>query len=208
MPQKPIILAVLASGSGTTLQNMLNRIADGSLNAKISLFIASKPGIKAIDRAQKAGIPTFIIQRKEFSSLESFSDKIFNTIEAHHAELTCLAGYLSHLKIPPSWDCRVMNIHPALLPSFGGKGMFGHHVHEAVLAHGCKISGCTVHYVNNDYDAGPIIIQRTCPAFDTDTPDDLAHRVFEEEKIAYPDAIRLHLQGKLRVSGRKVIIQK
>jgi phosphoribosylglycinamide formyltransferase 1 len=206
MPTQPITLAVLASGSGTTLQNILDRISDGSLNAKVSIFIASRSGIKAIDRAKNAGIPTCILQRKEFPFLESFSEKIFKTIESHNADLTCLAGYLSQLIIPIAWTGKVMNIHPALLPSFGGKGMFGHHVHQGVLDYGCKVSGCTVHYVNNDYDAGPIILQRTCPAYNTDTADTLAHRVFEEEKIAYPEAIRLHQTGKLRIEGRKVII--
>jgi folate-dependent phosphoribosylglycinamide formyltransferase PurN len=97
-----------------------------------------------------------------------------------------------------------MNIHPALLPSFGGKGMFGQKVHEAVLAHGCKVSGCTVHFVDSTYDTGPIIVQRTCPVLEDDTPDVLAHRVFEEEKIAYPQAIRLFQQGKLRIESGRV----
>src|SRR5262249_33961279 len=99
---------------------------------------------------------------------------------------------------------RVMNIHPALLPCFGGKGMFGHHVHEAVLAHGCKVSGCTVHFVDADYDAGPIIIQRTCVVAEDDSPETLAARVFEEEKIAYPQAIGLFASGRLKIVGRRV----
>jgi folate-dependent phosphoribosylglycinamide formyltransferase PurN len=100
----------------------------------------------------------------------------------------------------------VLNIHPALLPSFGGKGMFGRRVHQAVLDHGCKVSGCTVHFVDGTYDTGPIVLQRTCPALDDDTPESLALRVFEQEKIAYPEAIRLFQQGRLKVEGRRVRI--
>ena len=114
-------------------------------------------------------------------------------------DLVCLAGFLSYWIIPDRFDGRVMNIHPALLPSFGGKGMFGHHVHEAVLACGCRVSGCTVHFVNNEYDAGPIILQRAVQAYADDTPDTLAARVFREECVAYPEAVRLFAEGRLRV---------
>ncbi len=110
------------------------------------------------------------------------------------------------LSIPPRYENKIMNIHPALLPSFGGPGMYGRRVHEAVLAHGCKISGCTVHFVDEKYDNGPIIIQRACPVLETDTPESLGQRVFEEEKIAYPHAIRLFSQGRLRIDGRRVQI--
>ena len=118
-----------------------------------------------------------------------------------NVDLVCLAGWLCLLEIPPKYQGRVMNIHPALLPSFGGKGMFGARVHQAVLDHGCKMSGCTVHFVDAGYDTGPIIIQRTCPVLDDDTAETLAHRVFEEEKIAYPQAIRLFQAGRLKVQA-------
>jgi folate-dependent phosphoribosylglycinamide formyltransferase PurN len=121
-------------------------------------------------------------------------------------DLVCLAGFLSYWIIPDRYVGRVMNIHPALLPAFGGQGMYGHHVHEAVLARGCKVSGCTVHFVNNNYDEGPIILQRSVPAYAEDTADDLAARVFVEECIAYPEAIRLFAEGRLRIDGRAVRI--
>jgi folate-dependent phosphoribosylglycinamide formyltransferase PurN len=111
---------------------------------------------------------------------------------------------LSLLEVPAKYENRVMNIHPALLPGFGGKGMYGAKVHQGVIDHGCKVSGCTVHFVDNSYDNGPIIVQRTCPVEDADTAETLAHRVFEEEKIAYPEAIRLFQQGRLKVVGRRV----
>jgi phosphoribosylglycinamide formyltransferase-1 len=131
---------------------------------------------------------------------------VFARCDDARADLVCLAGWLSLLALPASYQGRVMNIHPALLPGFGGKGMYGHNVHAAVLAHGCRVSGCTVHFVDERYDNGPIIVQRTCPVLDDDTPDTLAHRVFEEEKIAYPEAIRLFQEGRLRVEGRRVRI--
>jgi len=198
MPLSPIKLAVLASGGGTTLQNLIDQIAAHNLDARIAVVIASRPAIKAIDRAAAARIPCHIIDRKHYDSVESFSHPIFKLCDDANIDLICLAGWLNLLAIPPKYHHRIMNIHPALLPSFGGKGMFGHHVHEAVLAHGCKISGCTVHFVDNQYDTGPIIIQRTCPVLDDDTTDTLAARVFEQEKLAYPDAIRLFHQSRLK----------
>jgi formyltetrahydrofolate-dependent phosphoribosylglycinamide formyltransferase len=199
-------LAVLASGSGTTFQNFIDRIAAQQLDATIKLLITSRPNIAALDRAASSGIPSHIIDRKSFSSADQFSKPIFNLIDENSIDLILLAGWLCMLTIPPRYQGRIMNIHPALLPSFGGPGMYGRKVHEAVLAHGCKISGCTVHFVDEQYDNGPIILQRVCPVLEDDTPDALAHRVFEEEKIAYPQAIRLFQQNRLKILGRRVQI--
>ncbi len=131
---------------------------------------------------------------------------MFELIDEANVDLVCLAGWLCLLDVPEKWLGKVMNIHPALLPSFGGKGMYGHRVHQAVIDHGCKISGCTVHFVDNTYDNGPIILQRVCPVLDNDSADALARRVFEEEKIAYPEAIRLFAQNRLTIRGRRVMI--
>ena len=199
-------LAVLASGSGTTLQNLLDRISNKSLDARIDIVISSRPNILALDRAAKAAIPAHIIDRKSFSNPADFSQPIFKLIDENNIDLICLAGWLCMLKIPPRYENRVINIHPALLPAFGGAGMYGQKVHQAVLAHGCKISGCTVHFVDEKYDNGPIILQRACPVLENDTPDSLAHRIFEEEKIAYPQAIRLIQQGRAKITGRRVQI--
>ncbi|HEV8606586.1 MAG TPA: phosphoribosylglycinamide formyltransferase [Tepidisphaeraceae bacterium] len=199
-------LAVLASGSGTTLQNLIDRISSKSLDATIQLVITSRPNIAALDRAAKASILAHVIDRREYSNPSDFSQPIFKLIDDHNIDLICLAGWLCMLAIPPRCAGRIMNIHPALLPSFGGPGMYGIHVHQAVIAHGCKVSGCTVHFVDEKYDNGPIILQRTCPVLENDTPESLAHRVFEEEKIAYPQAIRLFQQGRLRIDGRRVQI--
>lgn len=206
MQIKPLNLAVLVSGSGTTLQNIVDLISDGSLNARVKLVIGSKPQLVGIDRARKANLPSFVVDRRTFPDVAFFSARIFELIDSSDVDLICLAGWLCLLDVPAKWHGKILNIHPALLPSFGGKGMYGRRVHEAVIAHGCKVSGCTVHFVDGSYDTGPIVIQRTCPVLNTDSPEDLAHRVFEEEKIAYPEAIRLFAEGKLKLDGRRVIV--
>jgi formyltetrahydrofolate-dependent phosphoribosylglycinamide formyltransferase len=204
MAQRPIQLAVLVSGSGTTLQNLIDEIAADRLNAQIQLVIGSRRGLGGLERAAKAGIRNVVVERRSDSDCAAFSRRVFDLCREARVELICLAGWLCLLDLPEQFAGRVMNIHPALLPSFGGRGMYGRKVHEAVLAHGCKVSGCTVHFVDNTYDTGPIILQRTCPVLDDDTPETLAHRVFDEEKTAYPEAIRLFQQGRLQMDGRRV----
>lgn len=193
----PIKLAVLISGGGTTLQNLIDVIARGELAATIEIVIASRPGLGGIARAEAAGLPVYVATRKAFDSVESFSDHIFSACEAAEVDLVCLGGWLQLLRIPQAWLGRVMNIHPSLLPDFGGKGMFGHHVHAAVLAAGRTESGCTVHFVNNAYDAGPVISQDRCPVLPNDTAETLAARVFKLEKKAYPRAITRYHRGDI-----------
>ena len=176
------------------------------LDARNKLVIGSRASLPGIERAMQAGIPSEVVDRKSFPDCPSFSRRVFDLVDRAEVDLVCLAGWLCLLDLPQSFHTRVMNIHPALLPSFGGKGMYGAKVHQAVLDHGCKISGCTVHFVDSSYDSGPIIIQRTCPVLDDDTAQSLAHRVFEEEKIAYPEAIRSFAEGRLKVEGRRVRI--
>ena len=197
----PIRLGVLLSGGGRTLENILEHIRAGSLNAEVAVVIASRPGIRGIEVGKAAGVPTHLVRPKEYPTVEAYSDAMVKLLDDARVDLILLAGFLSYWIIPQRYLGRVMNIHPALLPSFGGKGMYGHHVHEAVLARGCKVSGCTVHFVDNEYDEGPIILQRSVPAYAEDTPDDLAARVFEQECIAYPEAIRLFAEGRLRIEG-------
>ena len=202
----PPRLAVLLSGSGTTLQNLADHIAAGSLNAAIATVIASNDRALGISRAQNLSLPAHVVSRRATKSTAEFSDLVFNLIRDADADLVCLAGFLSLLQIPDDFASRVINIHPALLPCFGGPGMFGHHVHEAVIAHGCKVSGCTVHFADQTYDTGPIIIQRTCPVLEDDTPDTLAARVFKEECAAYPEAINLLAAGRVTASGHRTHI--
>jgi formyltetrahydrofolate-dependent phosphoribosylglycinamide formyltransferase len=203
---RTIRLGVLLSGGGRTLENLLERIHAGALAAQVAVVIASRPNIRGIEIGQVAGIPTHLVRRRDFPDVHAYSDAMTRILDDARVDLVCLAGFLSHWIIPDRYAGRVMNIHPALLPAFGGKGMYGHHVHEAVLTRGCKVSGCTVHFVNNNYDEGPIILQRPVPAYAEDTADDLAARVFVEECIAYPEAIRLFAEGRLRIDGRAVHI--
>jgi len=203
---KTLRLGVLLSGGGRTLENILDRIRAGALAAEVAVVIASRPEIRGIEIARSAGIPTHLVRRRDFPTVEAYSDAMVRLLDEARVDLVCLAGFLSHWIVPDRYLGRVMNIHPALLPSFGGQGMYGHHVHEAVVARGCKVSGCTVHFVNNVYDEGPIILQRTVPVCAEDTPDDIAERVFQEECVAYPEAIRLFAGGRLRIDGRVVHI--
>jgi phosphoribosylglycinamide formyltransferase-1 len=204
MAPKKLRLGVLLSGGGRTLENILNYIRAGSLPAEVAVVIASRPGIRGIEVGKAAGAPTHLVRPREYPTVEAYSNAMVRLLDEARVDLVCLAGFLSYWIIPERYAGRVINIHPALLPAFGGKGMYGHHVHEAVLERGCKVSGCTVHFVSNEYDEGPIVIQRAVPVYAEDTPDDLAARVFQEECIAYPEAIRLFAEGRLRVEGRVV----
>lgn len=182
MPHDPANLVVLLSGGGRTLLNLQDRIDDGTLKARIPLVIASRP-CAGVDRARARGLNAIVrpgrIPRDVLATL----------LDDAHADLAVLAGYLQLVEVPERYRGRIVNIHPALLPSFGGPGMFGHHVHEAVISSGVKESGCTVHLVDDRYDSGPILLQRRCPVLPDDTPDTLADRVFEQECLAYPAAI-------------------
>lgn len=204
---KPLRLVVPLSGGGTTLQNMIDLIGRDQLPAKVELVIGSRPEAFGLERAKKAGIPTLVIPRKG-TPPEEFSWRMHEAIHQVKPDLICMAGFLCHWTIPDGYIGRVMNIHPALLPSFGGKGYYGHHVHEAVIQTGCKVSGCTVHFADNVYDNGPIIVQRCVPVLEDDTADTLAARVFEQECIAYPEAIRLFAAGRLRIEGQRVRISQ
>jgi phosphoribosylglycinamide formyltransferase-1 len=204
--RKPIRLGVLISGGGTTLMNILDYIKQGRLNANVAVVISSRSTVSGVEKARNAGLDVRVVRRKDFPDIDEFSGRIEAELAAANVDLVVQGGWLCLWKIPSRYESRVMNIHPALLPSFGGQGMWGHNVHEAVLAAGCKVSGCTVHFCTNEYDKGPIIVQRACEVKEGDTPDTLAERVFEQECIAYPQAIRLFADGKIHVQGNKTVI--
>jgi phosphoribosylglycinamide formyltransferase-1 len=206
MTQPPIRLAILLSRAGTSLQSLLDRIADGRLNAQVVAVISNNANAFGLERARRAKIPAFAVSRKDAGSLTEFSRRIFAHCRQTNADLVCLAGFLQLIEVPDDFLGRVMNIHPALIPAFCGKGYYGHHVHEAVLECGAKVSGCTVHFADNQYDHGPIILQRTVPVLDDDTPESLAARVFALECEAYPEAIELFAQKRLQIEGRRVRI--
>ena len=203
---RPIRLGVLVSGGGTTLVNVLERIADGRRDAEVPLVIASRPDCRGVERAKAAGLKTRVIARREFADTEAFSDAVFEQLREARVDLVTLAGFLSLLRIPDDFRHRVFNIHPALIPSFCGKGLYGHHVHEAVLARGVKVSGCTVHFADNVYDHGPIVVQECVPVHEGDTPETLAARVFQAECDAYPRAVELFAAGRLVIDGSRVQI--
>lgn len=202
----PLNLTILASGSGTTLQNLIDVIARGELDARISLVIGSRVGLGAEVRAKAAGIRYEVVVSKG-QPIDTFSAKIWSLCDEVHTDLVICAGWLALLRLDPKYHNRIINIHPALLPSFGGKGMYGRFVHEAVVHHGCRVSGCTVHFVDETYDTGPILVQRTCALPEGATPEQVAAAVQEQERIALPEAIRLIQGGRVSVDGRRVIIR-
>jgi formyltetrahydrofolate-dependent phosphoribosylglycinamide formyltransferase len=206
--KKPIRLGVLISGGGTTLMNVLEYIKQGRLNAEVAVVISSRSTVAGVEKAKNAGLNVKIIRTKDYPDIDRFSKRIEEELAAANVDLVVQGGWLCLWKIPQRYINRVMNIHPALLPSFGGQSMWGHHVHEAVLKAGCKITGCTVHFCTNEYDKGPIILQRCCEVKDDDTPDTLAARVFQQECIAYPQAIKLFAEDKLRIEKEIVKIKK
>ena len=200
-PAKKLRLGILLSGSGRTMVNIQKEIEAGRLDAEIVAVVSSLSNVRGVQLAQGIGLEPVIIRKKDNPDIEQFSAKIAKVLDDAKVDLVVQAGWMCLWNIPANYENRVMNIHPALLPAFGGQGMYGHHVHEAVVKTGCKVSGCTVHFCTNEYDAGPIILQRTCQVKDTDTPDDLADRVFEQECLAYPEAIQLFAEGRLKVEG-------
>ncbi len=202
-------MAVFISGGGTTLQNFIDRIGDGTLKARISVVLSSREDAYGLVRAERAGIPTVVVPSRRFGGdWEAMSAAIDEALEGFEFDLVAMAGFMCFYRIPPQLHGRVMNIHPALIPAFCGKGMYGMRVHRAVLEAGVKVSGCTVHFADNAYDHGPIIIQRCVPVLDDDTPESLSERVFREECRAYPEAINLFAEGRLSIEGRKVRIRR
>jgi len=201
--QVPIRLAVLISGGGRTLLNLQRRIEEGSLRAVIATVVSSRKDAAGVERSREAGLPTLVIERRGLTA-DAFQRELTQAVAG--ADLVCMAGFLSLWRIPDEFYGRVINIHPALVPEFGGAGMYGRRVHEAVLAAGKTVSGCTVHFCDNQYDHGPIILQRTVPVLPDDTADTLAARVFEQECIAYPEAIRLFADGRITLHSGAVRI--
>jgi phosphoribosylglycinamide formyltransferase-1 len=203
-------VGVLASGGGTNLQTIIDNCASGALDAEVVVVI-SDIECGALERARKAGIPAEHIDRRDkqrYPTRETFDRAVLDCLRSHDVALVCLAGYLRIMTrdLVDAFAGRMMNIHPALLPSFGGKNMIGHHVHQAVLDYGCKLSGCTVHFVSLETDGGPIILQRPVPVEEDDTPDTLAARILPHEHALFSEAIQLFAQGRLRIEGRRVRI--
>jgi formyltetrahydrofolate-dependent phosphoribosylglycinamide formyltransferase len=208
MPEQTTRLrvGVLVSGTGTVLQGLIDACRRGETAAHIAVVISNVPGAFALERARAAGIPAVTLDHRAFRNRDAFETALRDTLERAGVDLVCLAGFLRILtpRFVDAFAGRIMNIHPALLPAFGGKGMYGDRVHEAVLASGARLSGCTVHFVTPDPDAGPIIVQMPVPVEDGDTPATLSARVRHQELRAYPLAVRLFAEGRLRVEGNRV----
>ena len=199
-------VAVLISGAGTTLKNLLDHLRAGKLDLDIKVVVSSHTEAAGLNLARDASIPTCIVERERCDSEDAFGRPIFDACRSAGAELVVMAGFIKYVPIPADFHNRVMNIHPALIPAFCGKGFYGLRVHEAVIEYGAKLTGCTVHFVDNQYDHGPIILQRVVEVREIDTPAILQKRVFEQECQAYPDALRLFAADRLRVAGRRVSI--
>jgi phosphoribosylglycinamide formyltransferase-1 len=204
---RPFRLAVLISGGGTTLKNLIEKIAAGGLRAEIAMVISSSNSAGGLQYAADAGIPAEVVEAKRYPTQDAFSQMIFYHCRKAEADLVVMAGFLKRVTIPEDFINRVVNIHPGLIPAFSGEGYYGRRVHQAVLDYGAKLSGCTVHFADNEYDHGPVILQRAVPVQEDDTAETLAARVFDAECNAFPEAIQLIADGRVRVEGRKVRIQ-
>ncbi len=206
----PVRIAVLVSGGGTNLQALIDAEKTGMFGqGKLSLVLASKPGVYALERAEKNGIPTKVLPRKAFDTIADYSKALADTLTAEHIDLVVLAGFLTIFdeQVFEAFPYRILNVHPALIPSFCGKGYYGLHVHEAALEKGVKVSGATVHFVTPECDAGPIVLQKAVSVLENDTPESLQQRIMEEaEWKILPQAVSLFCQGKLRVEDNRVYV--
>jgi len=204
----PLRLAAFASGGGSNVQAILDAIADDSLRAEVVLVVTDRPGIGVLDRAEKQGIPSVVLRPADFGGSKEFGQALLEALDAHSVDFVVLAGYLKH--VPPAvvraFRHRMLNIHPSLLPAFGGPGFYGRRVHEAALDYGVRWSGATVHLVDEEYDTGPIVLQDIVPVRPDDTPETLAARVLAVEHRLYPEALRLFADGRVRIDGRRVYI--
>jgi len=211
IPSVSLRIAALVSGParGSNLQALLDACAAGQIAGRIVLVIGTRADAPALERARAAGASTVVVSPRGYEADEAgYADSLLRELRLHEIELTCLTGYRRRLptSVVAAYAGRIMNIHPALLPLFGGRGMYGEHVHRAVLESGMKVSGCTVHFVDEQYDTGPIIAQTAVPVHDTDTPQSLAARVLTEEHRTYVQAVRLFAVGRLQIQDRHVTI--
>ncbi len=201
-------LAVFASGRGSNFQAILEAIATQRLRAQAVLCLSNRAEAGALQIARAAQIPAAVIDEKQFASSPEYASALAAQLAMHEVNFIALAGFMRKIpvEVVRQFRYRIVNIHPALLPSFGGKGLYGHRVHEAVLAYGCKVSGATVHFVDEEYDTGPPILQRCVPVLENDTPETLGARVLEVEHQIYPEALQLFAEERVRVERRRVCI--
>lgn len=193
-------IAVLLSGGGTSLENLFDEI-DAGLPAEVVCVLASKKSAFGLERAEKRGVPAIAIPRREYPDVHAFNDALHEVLDRHEPDLICLLGFLSPFELRERYTGRTLNVHPALIPAFSGKGFYGHHVHEAVLKAGVKVTGATVHFASDEYDDGPILLQGTVAVEEDDDADSLAARVQALERKLLPEAIRLIADGRVRIEA-------
>ncbi|NLZ52031.1 MAG: phosphoribosylglycinamide formyltransferase [Thermoanaerobacteraceae bacterium] len=204
-------LGVLVSGGGSNLQSIIDHCNSGYLSAEVVIVISSKESVYALERAKRHNISSTVVQPKNFKTKEAYEDELIKKLKFYNVDLVVLAGYVKVLSphFVSTFQGKIMNIHPSLIPAFCGEGFYGEKVHKAALDYGVKITGVTVHFVDEGADTGPIILQKAVPVMDGDTPESLAKRVLQEEHKIYPEAIKLFAEGRLKIDGRKVkIIEK
>ena len=203
-------IAVLVSGGGTNLQALIDAQHRGEIiGGEIAAVIASKPGVFALERAEKAGIPGYVIARKDYDSSQAMTVALVEKLKELDIGLVVLAGFMTIItgEMVEAYPNAILNVHPALIPSFCGQGYYGLHVHEKALEYGVKLSGATVHFVSEECDGGPIVLQKAVAVEDDDTPETLQRRIMEQaEWVILPQAVSLFCQGKLQVKGRRVKI--
>jgi phosphoribosylglycinamide formyltransferase-1 len=187
---RPLPIAVLISGGGTTLRNLIQKQAEHQIDVDFRLVVSSRSDAAGLQIAASASIPTTVVRKLSSESGQEHSARVFDPIRALGVQYVIMGGYLQHVLIPDDFENRVINIHPSLIPAFCGKGMYGLKVHQAAIDFGVRVSGCTVHFVDNQYDHGPIILQKTCEVLKDDTAESLQRRVFSLECEALPEAIR------------------
>ena len=200
----PLRIAFLLSGSGTTLENLFRHIDMGIVKGSVVVVLSDRANVHGLDRARARGIPTAVVERKAWADVASFSGAVEAAIRPHAPDLVVMGGFLSLWRVPSDWKGRVLNVHPSLIPAFCGKGFYGDRLHRAVLESGVKVTGCTIHFVDDEYDHGPIVAQAAVVVEDADTPETLAHRVQDAERRIFPACIRLFQEGRLAIEGRHV----
>ena len=196
---KLLRLGILLSGEGTSFENVARLVDSGQIPAEVALVISSKVEAKGLERAERRKIPQVAVPRKAYPDITKFNDEIHSLLELHSVDFVALLGFLSPFQPRSRFSGKTINVHPALIPAFSGKGFYGRRVHEAVLQRGCKVSGATVHFVDDHYDQGPIILQETVPVLETDSPSSRASRVQAVETQLVPEAIRLYAAGRLQL---------
>ena len=201
-----IRIGVLLSGAGTTLENLLGLIDKGALEAEVCLVVSTKPDALGLERARRRGIPAHVVDRRELPDEAAFNAALHAILDRYAPDLLVLAGFLSRFELR-GYAGRAINVHPALVPAFSGKGFYGARVYRAVLESGVKLTGATVHFCDDEYDTGPVILQKAVPVHDDDDIERLRERVVEVERELLPRAIQLFAAGRLVIEGRRVRIR-